>query len=243
MASKFRNNLSETLYPLGVVELDNIAPENLWYVVGFIATDGNLSPDMRHINITSKDRAHLFAIRKALGLSNTIGRKCNGSSKKKLYSVLQFGDVNFFKFLVEIGLTPKKSLTLGPLKIQDKYFIHFLRGVIDGDGHLISWIHPSNRHKQWALGITSASPKFSYWLKNEIEVRLGVRGKIYSAFRTPQVNPIYKIKFGKLAMKVIISQIYKPAYLSLNRKFRKSLECLHDRNRMINYGGVVARVL
>ena len=28
---------------------------NFAYVIGVIATDGNLSPDLRHIHITSKD--------------------------------------------------------------------------------------------------------------------------------------------------------------------------------------------
>jgi len=33
----------------------NIQPPNLWYFVGIITSDGNLSPDGRHIGITSND--------------------------------------------------------------------------------------------------------------------------------------------------------------------------------------------
>jgi hypothetical protein len=36
-----------------------------------------------------------------------------------------------------IGLTPAKSLTLGPLSVPDEYFADFFRGCIDGDGTML----------------------------------------------------------------------------------------------------------
>jgi hypothetical protein len=39
--------------------------------------------------------------------------------------------------LLTIGLTPAKSLTLGPLAIPDDYFPDFFRGCIDGDGSVL----------------------------------------------------------------------------------------------------------
>src|SRR4026208_2087199 len=100
-----------------MVDLKIVLPEHLWYVIGFIATDGNLSLDGRHINITSKDVGHLRKIKKALFLSNRIGFKARGGEKEKKYGLLQFGDVQFYRYLLALGLHPKKSLTLGPIQV------------------------------------------------------------------------------------------------------------------------------
>lgn len=44
------------------------------YVVGLIATDGNLSSDGRHLSIPSKDLDLLESLRMCLGLTNSICR-------------------------------------------------------------------------------------------------------------------------------------------------------------------------
>ncbi len=54
-----------------------IEGSNLWYLVGLITTDGCLSSDGRHIDITSKDYAFLQEIKDCLGIGNKIGSKYN----------------------------------------------------------------------------------------------------------------------------------------------------------------------
>src|SRR5471030_1098956 len=98
-----------------MVDLSLIKPEHLWYTVGLIATDGNLSKDGRHIVITSKDQEHLEGLKIILNLTLKLTRKARGYSKDKKYFALQIGDVKFYKFLVSIGLTQKKSLTIDKL--------------------------------------------------------------------------------------------------------------------------------
>lgn len=139
-----------------MVDLAKVKESDLWYVIGYIATDGYLSIDKRHINITSKDREHLYLIRNALLLKNKIGRKARSYKKEKKYSQLQFGDVHFYKYLLELGLSTQKSLTLSALKINENFFFDFLRGVIDGDGNISSWTHRTNYNQQWCLRIYSA---------------------------------------------------------------------------------------
>jgi hypothetical protein len=80
---------------------------NLAYAIGVIATDGNLSPNGRNINVTSKDIETVENIKACLKINNTIGRKANRSSAEKRYFVLQFGDIHFYEFLNELGLTKK----------------------------------------------------------------------------------------------------------------------------------------
>ncbi len=48
---------------------------SLSYVIGIIASDGNISSNLRHLNITSKDYEMLQNIKNILGLNNKIGVK------------------------------------------------------------------------------------------------------------------------------------------------------------------------
>lgn len=222
-----------------MVDLKKINPKHLWYTVGLIATDGNLSKDGRHICITSKDGNYLFSIKKALNIRVRIGKKARGKLEEKRYFILQFSDVNFYKFLLNIGLTPCKSLTMGKIKVDEKYFIDFLRGVIDGDGHISTWINNRNCHSQWSLRIASAAPVFIRWLKQEIEDYFQVKGKLYCYLHKGKKNNIFTLKFGKLAAKAIANNIYYNKSLCLKRKNRTKINLSRDENRMINYGGVI----
>ena len=209
-----------------MVDLKTIAPNNLWYVIGLIASDGNLSKDGRHISITSKDRQYLFCVKRALGLTTKVGRKSRGGSHNKIYSSLQFGDVKFYKYLLEVGLTPRKSLTIGALKIDEIYFRDFLRGVIDGDGFINSWIHKTNGHEQWALRIISGSHKFIDWLQKMSLQHFNVIGRVHIYPKRINHNELYILKFGKIAAKIIVDRCYYKNCLSLNRKLKKTVKCL-----------------
>jgi hypothetical protein len=222
-----------------MVDLKNISLNDLWYIIGLIVADGSLSKDGRHIYITSKDRQYLFSIRDALGIDVKIGKKARGEQKEKKYSYLQFGDVKFYQYLLDIGLTPCKSLTLGKIKVDSKYFIDFLRGVVDGDGNISTWIHRTNFHRQWSLRVASAAPLFIKWLKKEIEKYFDVRGKLYGYLHDGKKNNMYTLKFGKLAAKVIAGKIYYKNALCLNRKNKKKILFLRDKNKMVNYGSVL----
>ena len=223
-----------------MIDLKNIKPRNLWYIIGYLATDGHLSRDGRHLNITSKDKRHLIEIKKALGLGVKISKKGRGGSSEKIYSQIQFGDVKFYRYLLSIGFVQKKSLNLGKINVDGRYFTDFLRGVIDGDGNISTWIHRTNLHRQWSLRIVSAAPSFIKWLKQEIENHFNVSGRLYGYKCKNKKNPLYTLKFGKLAAKIILNQVYNNGnYLSLYRKSAKSGKCLQDKNRMINYKNVI----
>ena len=140
------------------------------YVIGLLATDGCLSSDMRHIDFTSKDLDLVKIFKNYLDLNNKIAKKTRSTEKEKKYFHIQFGDKNFYEFLLSIGLTPRKSKTIGPLKVPTDYFPDFLRGCIDGDGSIGTFLHPESRHLQLKIRIFSASKKFLSWIKNETDL-------------------------------------------------------------------------
>jgi len=210
-----------------VINLGNTAPEHFWYLVGLIATDGNLSIDGRHIVITSKDVDFLEQIKVTLGLSNKITMKGRGGNPEKKYGMLSLGDVRLYKYLVSIGLTPKKSLTIGALEIPDSYFRDFFRGVIDGDGNINRWIHPSNHCEQWEVRIYSASLHFITWLQVSAKTILGGNGVIIHR-PVADHNDMHVLKFGKMAARHILNHIYYKNALAMPRKSILAKACANS---------------
>ncbi len=196
------------------------------YAIGLLATDGNLSPDKRHINFTSKDLKLIQLFKRCLQLSNMIGRKAREREKVKRYYVLQFGDVFFYQFLNSIGLFPNKSKILASIKIPQKYFFHFLRGHFDGDGTFYSYFDP--RWKSSFLLYTvfiSASKKHIDWLRQELQKRVGIKGHISKA----KTNSAYQLKYAKReSLKLLPKMYYDSDTLCLFRKREKIMIALRQ---------------
>ena len=112
------------------------------YAVGLITTDGNLSPDGRHLILVSKNISLLKTFKRCLGLNNKIGLKRSGYTGRKDCHLVQFGNVILYKWLLSIGLMPNKTKKVGVLKIPSKFFFDFLRGHLDGDGDIRRYQDP-----------------------------------------------------------------------------------------------------
>ena len=192
---------------------------NLWYLVGLVTSDGCLSGDGRHIDITSKERKFLEKIISVLGLVNKIGIKNKGKVNQAYH--FQITNKSLYEFLLSIGLTPNKSLTLKSLDTPEEYFFDFLRGLIDGDGCIQRWIHPSNNREQWSLRIYSGSKEFIEWLNKIAGELLKVSGKVHKNAANTWV-----LKYGKMAAKEIAKHCYYKNCFGLDRKIKLAQDCL-----------------
>lgn len=176
---------------------------NLAYAVGLIATDGCLSSDGLLIDLTSKDREQLENFSKCLGVKFRIGNKLNGKGDENLR--IQFKNRIFYDFLLFIGLTPRKSLTMGRLKIPDEYFFDFLRGCFDGDGSFYSYWDPRWKSSHmFYLVFTSASLKHLDWIRKEIKMRTNLNGHISG--RKKKV--LFQLRYAKKEALVVINKMY-----------------------------------
>jgi hypothetical protein len=186
------------------------------YAIGVIATDGNLSPNGRTVNITSKDLEMIENVKECLGSSNKIGRKANGTSLEKIYYVLQCGDINFYEFLNSIGLVKNKSKLLGKINVPKDFFRDFLRGCFGGDGNISVSEHPGSKHSQLRIRLCSASINFLNWIKFEIESHLKIKsGWIYSNARSMHV-----LSYGKKdSIKILKNMYYDNVKYFLGRKY------------------------
>lgn len=190
------------------------------YAVGLIVTDGSLSPDGRHIVFTSTDYELIETFRQCLGLSNQI-TLCSpgGYSVRQCYRV-QFGDVAFYQWLLNIGLMPNKSRRIGPLKVPDEYFADFARGHLDGDGCITTYLDDYNTFKsekyvyqRLFLRFHSGSPKHLEWMREALKRIMGTRGAVLRTSRE------WALQYAKKdSLKLLRWMYYSPDVPCLERK-------------------------
>ncbi len=192
------------------------------YAIGLLTTDGNLSSNGRQFDFTSKDREQVENFIKCLGLKNKIGVKISGAGNKS--NRVQFGDINFYRFLMGIGLMPNKSKILGSIDIPSKYFFDFLRGHFDGDGTFHSYWDP--RWKSSFMFYTifiSASKIHIDWLRDTLNKRLDIKGHITKSV----TNSVYQLKYAKAeSLKLLPKMYYDTGVICLSRKRRKISKAL-----------------
>ncbi len=205
----------------------------LAYTIGLITTDGNLSKNGRQIIMRSSDYRLLKTFKNCLNLANkSIIKRTfhNGWAKKPTYRI-QICNVQFYRWLLKIGLFPAKTYTIGKIKIPDKYFRDFLRGHLDGDGSISAYIDRYNSYQgrtytnqRIFVRFTSASNNHINWLYRKINQNNGAKkgAFIYKPPATPNRVPMWDIKFAKKESIKLLKWIY----------YKKNLPCL-KRKRVI----------
>jgi hypothetical protein len=207
-------------------EIDFEWTPELAYVVGLLTTDGNLSKDGRHIAIKSADLQLLRTIKKCLNLSNKITKTKNNGWAKKSYYRLQFSKVQFYRWLLKIGLFPNKTYTIGALRVPDQYFRDFLRGHLDGDGDIDvykdyynTFKNPKYIYDRIFVRFRSASRRHMEWLRSKIFNILSIKGHLNGEGRNSSKTTMWILKFGKKdSLKLLSWLYYSPNIPCLKRK-------------------------
>lgn len=177
------------------------------YSVGLMASDGCLSRDGRHIDLTSVDVEQLenfcFALNRKVNISPKNHGRPDGVGRQG-YRV-QFSDVAYYDFLLEVGLTPHKSKTIGSLKVPTEYYNHFLRGLFDGDGSCYAYFDLRWKNSyMYYVTFVSASFEFMSYIQSMNMRLLGVgKGSLHV------YNSVCKLSYAKKDAKVIYRAMYK----------------------------------
>jgi len=205
---------------------------NLAYIIGLLTTDGNLSKDGRHITMRSSDKDLLETFKICLGLQNRIAQSVNDGYAKKPSFRVQFSNVKFYRWLLEIGLFPAKTYTIGKIKIPDLYFRDFLRGHLDGDGSVFTYVDKYNfyrgrnyiNHRVYVKFI-SVSQKHITWLYQTIDKLSPVKGSLnYRKYKQSNYVPMWEIKFSKKESIKLLKWIY----------YENSLPCLNRKREIVS---------
>jgi len=193
---------------------------HLAYAVGLIASDGCLSSDGRHIIFTSVDRELVETFKRCLRLQNrTALASSGGYSKRPIYRV-QFSDTAFYDWLLEIGLIPNKTLELSELTVPDACFADFVRGYLDGDGYIQTYVDSYDRFKsekyvyqRLFVRFFSGSQEYLKWLKGRLQQLMGTRGAVLNH------SGAWELRFAKKdSLKLLHWMYYSPDIPCLERK-------------------------
>lgn len=203
---------------------------DLAYAVGLLVTDGNLSKDGRHITMRSSDLDLLETFKRCLGIQGNIRKThSDGFAKKQAYR-LQFSDAQFYRWLLTIGLFPAKTYTIGKIKVPSLYFQDFLRGHLDGDGSVYTYVDKYNNYRghnyinqRVYVKFISASQTHINWLHETIKRLARTKGALECKKHT-KINrvPMWEIKFSKKESLQLLTWIY----------YQETLPCLKRKKEL-----------
>lgn len=197
------------------------------YVVGLMATDGNLSGDGRHLSFDSGDIELVRTFLACLGRPNTHIRLKRGEFGGVGYQA-QFSDVRFHRWLSGIGLMPRKSLVLGGIDVPDAHLLPLVRGLFEGDGHIQNFVHrptpsryPDYEYERLWVFFNSASRPHLEWIDERVQASLRLHGLIEKLKPRPRRHDFFRLKYGKHASIALLKAMYPSSDIpKLERKWQ-----------------------
>jgi hypothetical protein len=199
--------------------------DDMAYIVGLTATDGCLISGRRAINFKSGDRQLVETYLRLLGRRNRVKSHPTESGGVAYYT--QFHDSPLYEWFRSVGLTPRKSLTLGGIDVPDAHLAALARGLMDGDGSISNFVHaptpgayPNYRYERLWVFFHSASRAHIDWLRIRLRALVGVEGYVEVLKREGR-HDFFKLKYGKHATIALLRLFYAdPDAPRLIRKWR-----------------------
>jgi hypothetical protein len=200
--------------------------DDMAYIVGLTATDGCLYTGFRKINFKSCDRELVDTYRGLLGRTNRIKEQTTRTGGTAYF--VDFGDSALYRWFESIGLTPRKSLTLGPLDVPDRFLAPLLRGLLEGDGTLQNFTHrstrstyPEYRYERLWTYFSSASRPHLEWVQARVATKYGLKGRIEQMPRRDGRHDFFRLKYGNRESMRLLPTLYPvPDVPKLERKWR-----------------------
>ena len=194
--------------------------EEAEYWCGILATEGNVyfpgGDTAPRIQYGAVDVKHVYKFRSFLKSEHKIAiRDWQRNKRISTAAVIGFTSHVIAEFLVQNGITPKKSLTL---KVSDRLASspHFWRGAIDGDGS----ISIAKRYAQPGVMFTSGSFEFIKQFA-DFCANIGLRPKIsnfHGADGSYNKAPHYRVGFGSGQAIQLLKFLFTDATVWLDRK-------------------------
>lgn len=176
------------------------------YILGMLTADGHVHKT--RIALALKDKDIVYNIRTELGADS---KRKLAWSKKAMYS---FSITNEYlvNSLASYNIIPNKTFNMKhPDNIDDSYYNHYLRGLIDGDGsfniYARSLVVQLLGTKNLLDGVISTVNKLT-----------GISGHLYKS----KNEQIYRAKWYK-GSRDLLDYIYKGSNLKMTRKYNNYL--------------------
>lgn len=206
----------------GLTTLPLAWSDEMAYIVGLTATDGCLITGRRAINFKSGDRQLVETYLRLLGRKNRV--KSHPTSTGGIAYYTQFHDSARYEWFRAVGLTPRKSLTIGAISVPDDFFLPLVRGLLDGDGSIINETYRADTGRRndyyWEYLITSfnsGSGEHISWRRRALGRLLHLQGSVQET-TTSAGNPYFELRYAKAASSVLLPLLYPTGAPCLERK-------------------------
>lgn len=221
------NRMNRGMYPVNVHYFKQWS-KDMAYILGLIAADGNviLNPKVLTIVLHRQDRYMLDLIKEKMELERPI------SSRKSNCDALTVRCGTIVDDLINLGIIPKKSLTLEWIDVPTQYLKDFIRGYMDGDGSVSYYIRKDRNElilEVSMLGTEKFLHGMSVAINREIGLKVMKTSKPKGFINGKEFRNISKIKYSGSTACKLLDWLYEDSELFLRRKKDKYIEFLVNR--------------
>lgn len=210
------NRAHKDCHKLTLNYFENINSEDKAYWLGVIVSDGTIQKDGYKTSLTSKDKDLIVKFKKAIKSTFPISKIDSFDKRtKKTYTrfSIQVNSKEFTSYLIQHGVTNKKSYVCNFPVINQTFYLAFLRGLFDGDGSLTI-----NSKDNFRMSFTATKEILDFiqnFLKEKFEI------EPHPIYRTSEAMNVFRTHyFGDT--KKILSLLYQNSTENnrLNRKYK-----------------------
>lgn len=228
-----RSNLNEHFF-------DEVDSEIKAYWLGYLAADGTIRVRDKatkdgyvrnrgnsiHLKLSTADEEHLKKFRdvvcpnSVLKYSTSIITTRKGTISKSENVILNLYSNYIVSQIIDKGVGPRKTFTLGKPNIDEKYIKHYIRGFFDGDGCCCVGKRKGKLRNELLVvkyTFACASVKLRTFISEELKKTLDIDTSTYG-------NITLSILGGLTASKKFFHYLYDDATIYLERKYNKGLE-------------------
>lgn len=225
-----RNRNCGTIYTYNM-NYFNEWSNNMAYILGLIAADGNVCNGTFKIALKSTDYDILEKVKNELGYSGSLKYETNKCKGKEYRSVvLSIHRMEIIDALKTYNITANKSFTIKmPDNIPNEFIIDYIRGYFDGDGCVGLQYPGKTQTAQIRTRICSGSRVLLEQFRDYL-VKCGLR----CVTVTNKFN-IFEICYSTKNSLVLYDMFYNNSNaLYLDRKKEKFEHCIQIRNSDLN---------
>lgn len=225
---------------------DKIDNSEKAYILGFLYADGcNYENEGKiKIDIAEQDVDILHKIKKCmkydgniLRYNQNIDKICGVSCKSQPTYRINIHSKHLSKQLSDKGCHGNKTYNLSfpsEYQVPSKYLCHFIRGLLDGDGCISSWVdNKQTGHKKFSVTLTGTTELVGV-VAEKIKAKFNCTPCINTRYPDRDNNNITMNICGNALIEKILTWLYQGASLYMDRKYEKYLELLDERNRILS---------
>lgn len=193
---------------------------NMAYILGILASDGTVRKNINEIKLTlnENDTELLEKIKNELQFEGNIRHYEDSKGFKN--ATIAFTSQTIKQDLAKYNIVPQKTFTFSfPTRLEQKYWIDFIRGYFDGDGS----VSTAGKSLRWQICSATTDVLEHIVIFFELVYKIPPV-KIQKQDR--KKHPLYSIQYSTNATKKIFQILYTPNSLFLRRKYTKFINIM-----------------